>query len=507
MKYVVVLYDGMADYPVPALGGKTPMMVANKPNFDRLAQRGEVGLVRTVAEGLKPGSDVANLSVMGYDPKKYYTGRSPLEAVSIGVKMADDDIALRCNVVTLSDEPNYEDKTMIDYSAGDISSAEAAEIIKTVQEHFGGGEFDFYHGVSYRHCLIHHGGTVDLGNMTPPHDISDRVVGPYLSTSENAKPLVAMMKESYDLLKDHPINKKRIAEGKRPANSIWLWGEGKKPILPKFEDLYHKKGTVISAVDLLKGIGISAGMNTPEVEGATGYIDTNFEGKANAAVEELKNGVDFAYIHFEAPDECGHRGEPSFKLTAWFNYQEPFVPADPFSVNGTLVGYTYNDGDQMNNNQTTVTFTETAKDVYTLSFTNVAIPKGVDLGTVSFEGVQRTGSDSEASFTSKKGKAKTTAAHPLYTELPYTDFEFVVGFDAEKKVTSCTGKFVVDNYDEAVSYTFSFTPTETSVNTVVAADGTVKHIYTLTGAKVTSLQRGVNIVRTADGRTLKVLKK
>ena len=176
MKYVVVLYDGMADYPVPALGGKTPMMVANKPNFDRLARHGEVGLVRTVAEGLKPGSDVANLSVMGYDPKKYYTGRSPLEAVSIGVKMADDDIALRCNVVTLSDEEKYEDKTMIDYSAGDISSAEAAEIIKTVQEHFGGGEFDFYSGVSYRHCLIHHGGTVELGNMTPPHDISDRVV-------------------------------------------------------------------------------------------------------------------------------------------------------------------------------------------------------------------------------------------------------------------------------------------------------------------------------------------
>ena len=277
-------------------------------------QRGEVGLVRTVAEGLKPGSDVANLSVMGYDPKKYYTGRSPLEAVSIGVKMADDDIALRCNVVTLSDEPNYEDKTMIDYSAGDISSAEAAEIIKTVQEHFGGGEFDFYHGVSYRHCLIHHGGTVDLGNMTPPHDISDRVVGPYLSTSENAKPLVAMMKKSYDLLENHPVNIARKKNGKRPANSIWLWGEGKKPILPKFEDLYHKKGTVISAVDLLKGIGISAGMNTPEVEGATGYIDTNFEGKANAAVEELKNGVDFAYIHFEAPDECGHRGEPENKV-------------------------------------------------------------------------------------------------------------------------------------------------------------------------------------------------
>ena len=222
---------------------------------------------------------------------------------------------------------------------------------------------------------------------------------------------------------------------------------------------------------------------------------------ANVEAKIDESGDLYATIVFTDEDE------PSFKLTAWFNYVEPFVPAEPFSVNGALAGYTYNDGDQMNNNQTTVTFTETAKDVYTLSLTNVAIPKGVDLGTVSFEGVQRTGSDSEASFTSKKGKAKTTATHPSYKELDYTDFEFIVGFDADKKVTSCTGKFVVDNYDETVSYTFNFTPTETSVNTVVAADGTVKHIYTLTGAKVTSLQRGVNIVRTADGRTLKVLKK
>ena len=228
-----------------------------------------------------------------------------------------------------------------------------------------------------------------------------------------------------------------------------------------------------------------------------GYV--NLKAKVEARIDE--GGDLYATIVFT--DES----EPSFKLTAWFNYVEPFVPAEPFSVNGALAGYTYNDGDQMNNNQTTVTFTETAKDVYTLSLTNVAIPKGVDLGTVSFEGVQRTGSDSEASFASKKGKCKTTAAHPLYATLDYTDFEFIVGFDAEKKVTSCTGKFVVDNWDEAVSYTFNFTPTETSVNTVVAADGTVKHIYTLTGAKVTSLQRGVNIVRTADGRTLKVLKK
>ncbi len=326
MKYAVVLYDGMADYPVDALGGKTPMEVANKPIFDGLAKKGEVGLVRTVAAGLKPGSDVANLSVMGYDPAIYYTGRSPLEAVSIGVKMEDTDIALRCNVVTLSDEENYDDKTMVDYSAGDISSEEAAEIIKTVQEHFGGGEFDFYPGVSYRHCLIHHGGTVELGNMTPPHDISGRVVGEYISTADSARKLTAMMRESYDLLKDHPVNLKRIAEGKKPANSIWLWGEGKKPSLENFEKLYGVKGCVVSAVDLLKGIGIAAGMETPEVEGATGYIDTNFEGKAQAAVEALENGCDFVYVHLEAPDECGHRNEPENKVRAIELIDERVLP-------------------------------------------------------------------------------------------------------------------------------------------------------------------------------------
>ena len=316
MKYVVVLYDGMADYPVPALDGKTPMMCANKPLFDSLAKKGEVGLVKTVDDTLKPGSDVANMSVMGFDPLKYYTGRSPLEAVSIGVKLLDDDVTLRCNVVTLSDEENYEDKTMIDYSAGDISTAEAAELIKTVQEVFGNEKYTYYSGVSYRHCLTVREGTTDLGDMTPPHDISDRVVGPYLSKSENAAELVAMMKKSYDVLKNHPVNLKRIAEGKRPANSIWLWGEGNKPILPTFESLYGLKGSVISAVDLLKGIGISAGMSTPDVEGATGYIDTNFEGKARCALEELESGKDFVYIHIEAPDECGHRNEPENKVRA-----------------------------------------------------------------------------------------------------------------------------------------------------------------------------------------------
>ncbi len=326
MKYAVVLYDGMADYAVPALGGKTPMELAKKPLFDAMAQKGRVGLVRTVADGLKPGSDVANLSVLGYDPKICYTGRSPLEAVSIGVKMADDDVALRCNIVTLSDEENYEDKTMLDYSAGDISTAEAAEIIKTVQEHFGNDEFAFYSGVSYRHCLIHHGGTTELGKMTPPHDISGRVVGSYLSDSPNAEKLVAMMKESYSFLKDHPVNQKRVAQGKAPANSIWLWGEGSKPALSNFEKTYGVKGSIVSAVDLLKGIGICAGMNTPEVEGATGYIDTNFEGKANAAVEEWKNGADLVYIHIEAPDECGHRNEPENKIRAIELIDEKVLP-------------------------------------------------------------------------------------------------------------------------------------------------------------------------------------
>ncbi len=326
MKYAVILYDGMADYPVPALGGKTPMELAKKPVFDSLAARGEVGLVKTVAEGLKPGSDIANLSVMGYDPAVYYTGRSPLEAVSIGVKMADEDIAMRCNLVTLSDEENYDEKTMVDYSAGDISTEDAAELIKAVQEHFGGGEFDFYSGVSYRHCLIHHGGTTELGSMTPPHDISGKVVGGYISTHKNAEKLTAMMRESYSFLMEHPVNKRRIAEGKRPGNSIWLWGEGKRPAHDSFEKLWGLKGSVISAVDLLKGIGISAGMNTPEVEGATGYIDTNFEGKAAAAVEEFRNGRDFVYVHFEAPDECGHRNEPQNKVHSIELIDEKVLP-------------------------------------------------------------------------------------------------------------------------------------------------------------------------------------
>lgn len=316
MKYVVVLYDGMADYPVPALGGKTPMMCAKKPNMDYLAQRSEVGLIKTVADGLKPGSDVANMSVMGFDPMKFYTGRSPLEAASIGIDMKPSDVSLRCNLVTLSEDGKpYEEKTIEDYCADDISTEEAEEIIKTIEEELGTDEFKFYSGVSYRHCLIWANGTTDLGTMTAPHDITGKVITDYLSTAENAKPLIEMMKKSYDILKDHPVNIARKAQGKRPANSIWLWGEGTRPAMKSFEEIFGIKGSVVSAVDLIKGIGGCAKMEVAEVEGATGYLDTNFEGKANAALDLLERN-DLVYIHFEAPDECGHRNEPENKVKA-----------------------------------------------------------------------------------------------------------------------------------------------------------------------------------------------
>lgn len=316
MKYVVVLCDGMADYPVPALGGKTPMMVAKKPHIDALAAKAEVGLVRTVAPGLKPGSDVANMSVLGFDPHRFYTGRSPLEAASIGIDMKDSDVSLRTNLVTLSDkgEP-FADKVIEDYCADDISTEEARQLIEAVQAAFGGGEYDFYTGVSYRHCLIWHGGTTELGNMTPPHDITGKVIGPHLSTAETARPLLEMMEKSFDLLKDHPVNKARMAAGRRPANCIWLWGEGKRPALRPFEALYGIKGGMVSAVDLLKGIANCAGMEVAEVPGATGYIDTDFEGKAKAALDLLTRN-DLVYVHFEAPDECGHRNEPENKVKA-----------------------------------------------------------------------------------------------------------------------------------------------------------------------------------------------
>lgn len=314
MKYVVLLCDGMADLPREDLTGKTPMGTANKPNMDKLAKVSEVGLVKTVIDSLKPGSDVANLSVLGYDPSIYYSGRSPLEAGSIGIDMKPTDVSFRCNLVTLSDEAEYSEKTMVDYCSDDISSEEAAELIAFIQEKMGTDEFRFYSGVSYRHCLIWNNGTLDVGTLTPPHDITGRKITEYLGVNKNGEKLLDMMKRSYNLLKDHPVNKKRIERGLRPANSIWLWGEGVRKDLTPFEEKYGLKGAMISAVDLLKGIGKFTGMEVIKVEGATGYIDTNFSGKAEAAIDALKRGNDFVYIHVEAPDECGHRFEIQNKV-------------------------------------------------------------------------------------------------------------------------------------------------------------------------------------------------
>lgn len=316
MKYLVMLCDGMADEPNEALGNSTPMEKANKPCMNSLAAKAEVGIVKTVAEGLKPGSDVANLSVLGYEPAVYYSGRSPLEAASIGIDLKDTDVTLRCNLVTLSDDEDYENKTILDYCADDISSEEAKILIEYIQEKLGNDVFRFYPGVSYRHCLVCSNGNPYPGVLTPPHDITGKVITDYIPKGEAVDELYDLMKKSYDLLKDHPVNQARIARGKRPANSIWLWGEGTKPLLDNFSEKFGIKGSMISAVDLLKGIAICAGMNSVDVDGATGYLDTNFDGKCKAAIEEFKNGADLVYIHVEAPDECGHRGEIENKVKA-----------------------------------------------------------------------------------------------------------------------------------------------------------------------------------------------
>ncbi len=313
MKYVIFLGDGMADYPCDALMGKTPLMVAKKPNMDALCAHGEIGLVKTVDNALPPGSDVANLSVMGYDPMEYYTGRSPLEALSIGVALSDRDVTFRANLVTLSDEAAYEDKTMVDYSSGEITTAEAHALIDYIKEHIKLPNISFYGGTSYRHLMVWDGGSNRV-KLTPPHDISDRKVTEYLPKGDGENEILEIMKKSYQLLKDHPINKDRVARGLNPANSLWIWGEGTKPQLSLFSEKYGVSGTMISAVDLLKGIGVGAGMQVVEVPGATGTVETNFDGKAQAAIDAFKNGTDFVYIHMEAPDECGHHGDLEGKI-------------------------------------------------------------------------------------------------------------------------------------------------------------------------------------------------
>lgn len=313
MKYIVILGDGMADYAVEEFGGKTVLDVAKKPNMDYMSEHGELGLVRTVLDGMKPGSDVANLSVMGYDTTKCYSGRSPLEAASIGVDLKDTDVTFRTNLVTLSEDEPYENKTMVDYSAGEISTEEARELIESVERELGTDYAHFYSGVSYRHLLVWDKGSTKV-KLTPPHDISDRKITDYLPEGENAEELLSLMKRSEGILKNHPVNKKRIAAGKNPATSIWVWGEGTKPQLEDFSEKYGLSASVISAVDLIKGIAVCANMKSIDVPGATGNWDTNFDGKAKAALDTLlSDGNDLVYVHMEAPDECGHQGNAEKK--------------------------------------------------------------------------------------------------------------------------------------------------------------------------------------------------
>ena len=309
MKYVLVLGDGMADEPIESLQGMTPLEYAKTPVMDELAGRGEIGIVHTIPDGMKPGSDTANLSVLGYDPKRFYSGRSPLEALSIGVPMKDTDISYRVNIVTLTDDEPFEAKTIVDHSSGEISTEDSAILLKAVLEELTDPRFSFYPGTSYRHCMIWDAG--EAVELSQPHDHLGEVIGPYLPE----EPFLGMMKKSYEVLKNHPLNKDRIAKGLNPANCFWFWGAGRKPQLESIEKKFGKRGVMISAVDLLKGIGVGSGMKVIKVEGATGGLNTNYEGKAEAAVDALlKDGYDFAYIHVEAPDEMGHQGSVEKKV-------------------------------------------------------------------------------------------------------------------------------------------------------------------------------------------------
>lgn len=313
MKYIIVLSDGMAGRPLEELGGKTTLEAADTPNFDRLAEKAEIGLASMVPEGMAPGSDTANLSVMGYDPKIYYTGRSPLEALSIGVDMAADDVSFRCNLVTLTEDGGaYEDQKIIDHSSSEISTEDSTVLLEALKEGLKREGYEFYAGTSYRHLLIwKHGKVLEL---TAPHDILTKTVGEYLPKD---LVLLDMMKKSYEILKDHPINVERKKQGLNPANSAWFWGAGTRPALASFEEKTGKKGVMISAVDLLKGIAVGADMDRIIVEGANGGLHTNYEGKADAAIHALlEDGYDFAYVHVEAPDEMGHMGSMTDKITA-----------------------------------------------------------------------------------------------------------------------------------------------------------------------------------------------
>jgi len=313
MKYIIVLGDGMADEPIHELGDKTPLAYAVTPTMDELSKKSEIGLCSTIPEGMKPGSDTANLSVLGYNPRLYYTGRSPLEALSIGVDLKETDIALRCNIVTLSDDTlPYEEKNILDHSASEISTEDAAVLLEAVKKELENDIYKYYLGTSYRHLTIWDKGQVV--DLVPPHDILGKVIGTYLPEDAYLK---SMMMKSYDILNNHPLNVERAEKGLNKANSMWFWGAGTKPALTSFEKEFQKKGVMISAVDLLKGIAVGASMKVVEVEGADGTLHTNYEGKAKAAVTELmENEFDFVYIHVEAPDEMGHQGSIPNKIKA-----------------------------------------------------------------------------------------------------------------------------------------------------------------------------------------------
>ena len=310
MKYVVILGDGMADEPLAALNGKTPLDYANTPCMDRMACQGTMGLVQNVPEGMAPGSDVANLSVLGYDPSRCYSGRSPLEALSVGVAMEPEDVIFRCNLVTLTEQEPYEEKKILDHSSGEISTEDADILMDAIREAFNSQDISFYTGTSYRHIMVwKQGKTVPL---EPPHDHLGTVIGPWLPQEGRLK---EMMEKSYPILNAHPLNLERARQGKHKANSLWFWGAGTKPSLQNFREKTGLKGAMISAVDLLKGIAVGAGMEVYRVPGATGSIDTNYEGKAAAAAKALlEDGCDFVYVHVEAPDEMGHQGLVSEKV-------------------------------------------------------------------------------------------------------------------------------------------------------------------------------------------------
>jgi len=314
MKYIVILGDGMADRPVKELAGKTPLQAASVPNMDRLAREGAIGKIRTVPPGFHPGSDIANLTILGYDPREYYSGRAPLEAASIGIPLKGEDIAYRCNLVTLKYNKDKTKAVMEDYSSGHIKTDEAGELVNEINRQIGTDAITFYPGVSYRHIMVWSSGASKI-ECTPPHDITGKEIADYLPVGEGEDELRQMMVKSAGILENHPVNRERLKRGEKPANSIWLWGQGKKISLPSFKEKYSLNGALVSAVDLMKGIGINAGFEILEVPGITGYLDTNYAGKAEAALKALER-VDIAYIHVEAPDEAGHSGNCSDKIKA-----------------------------------------------------------------------------------------------------------------------------------------------------------------------------------------------